>query len=224
MRVLIGASLLSVATILAQAAARREPAKPLLVETSHLDTKGDINTENGQRTIELREIKATGMGEAYLVIVLFDPQTKTYSGRVIIYSGGDRDGRLIETYLGHVAVFLKGTQFYQFTLQAVPLKIEVHHFGARATDLNDAAQRALLDVKPSDVLQSAGPVQNRDVVVLPELKHFEARFGSPIITEYPVVEAVNWDSTEWKLVLKGQWKEEVLLDSKYTLLSMRKLE
>jgi hypothetical protein len=224
MRVFISASLISVATIITQAAAQREPAKPLLVETSHLDTKGNINTENGQRTIELREIKATGMGEAYLVIVLFDPQTKTYSGRVITYPGGDRDGRLIETYLGHVAVFLKGTQFYQFTLQAVPLQIRVHHFGARAADLNDAAQRALLDVKPSDVLQSAGPAQNLDAVVLPELKHFEARLGSPIITEYPVVEAVTWDATEWKLVLKGQWREEVALDSRYTLLSMRKLE
>ena len=77
MRVFAVTGLLFITGIASQALGQAIPLKPLLVETSHVDTKGGIDTSMGKRTIELREIRTAQnnnpKNQSYLVILLSTP-------------------------------------------------------------------------------------------------------------------------------------------------------
>ena len=228
MRVFVVTGLLFITGIASQAFSQAIPFKPLLVETSHVDAKGDIDTSMGKRTIELREIRTGASNnpkiQTHLVIVLFDPVTKIYSGEAIFNLDMDPNGEFITKYLDYVGVFFQGGQFHQFSVRMSPFQIEVHHFGAKATDLADASVQALARVWPQDLSLTSDPKKNLTIAPLPALEDFSAPYGSPITTTYPVVIGVKWNAGQWKLLVKGQWTEEITLDSNYKFLEMRKME
>lgn len=199
------------------------------VEKSHVDGSGTVFTPHGKGRVDLRvvltEIKGTKGPIAVSVLVIRDPSSGAYSWRAHP-ADPMTPSFVLQRFNDSQAAFLEHDEFIDFMVLPTPLRLFVHKYRGRAADMNEAVDRSLEDASKS--LHTLGDVetpQSVHVVSLLEVgRDFTSNPGSVMVYDMmPRVTDVQWDGEHWTITLKARWTEDIVLDSDYTVISMKKV-
>jgi hypothetical protein len=204
-----------------------------LRDKSHTDSTSAIPSASGNVMVKLREVQTEIPGSAGVdwqlsVLVIFEPNSGAFSWRATPADPDDPSWRISEFKSGQTAYLKNGTiiDFRAMPLSAILL---VHEYHDHASSMNEAEEKALAAassvVDPGHRLNLEAQ-QHVQTVPLPQLGigFVSMDAMSAIATITPKVTDVSWDGKDWTVDLLGSWKERIVLDSNYTVVSMRKIE
>lgn len=120
-------------------------------------------------------------------------------------------------------VFLRDGKFFNFQTFYGP-RLDIHSFGAHATDIHDAAEKALDAADDHELAHLYEGGANGRWVPLSNLTNFTEPPGNASFGPPPTIKDVRWDAGHWIVTLKALWTEEITLDSDYKVVGMRKVE
>jgi hypothetical protein len=200
-----------------------------LSEHSHTDNAGHALTPGGRVNVDLREVQTEIEGSkgpiALSVLVIFDPKSRAYSWWAHRSNPADPSWRS-KQFNEEQAAFLKDGGFADFMALPGPLRLLVRPPRGHASDLEDAAKKSLEEASRS--LDPLGDLQaSQGVHVVPLLALGRDFTSSPMsVTLFdvmPTVTNVQWDGKHWTVTLKARWTEEIILDSDFKVISMRRV-
>lgn len=200
-----------------------------LVQKSHLDGTGSVFTSHGKVRVDLRavltEIEGTKGPIAVSVLVIRDPNSGAYSWRVHTAEPTDPFWRM-KQFNDTQAIFLKNDKFTDFMVLPIPLRLFVHQYSGRTSNMNEAVDKSLR--KASESLHPFGDVETMQGIRVVSLSAVGRDFTSKSMSEIgsevmPKVSNVQWDGKHWTVTLKARWIEKIILDSDFDLISMRKI-
>lgn len=208
-------------------ALRQGAAKRATVETQLLirEVPLDIKMPNGRdQTASLQ--------------VLFDPESKFFQWRLV--PGGFPPGeRPSQESVELPAEFTSGSQvayvskdaLVTFTLMPTPPTLYVKESRDHADSISDATAASFkAAAKGLDEYQNQGPSYGRAIRLLPQLTN--TFFCTPPCTvgsaNIPVlggakITGVSMQNGEWEIVVKGQWEERIVLNDKFELVRMTRV-
>ncbi|HWG20814.1 MAG TPA: hypothetical protein VG225_09805 [Terracidiphilus sp.] len=213
--------------------AARDSTSLRLQDKSHTDSTTEIASTSGSVTVNLREVqteipRSAGADLQLSVLVIFEPSSGAFSWRATPADPDDPSWRISE-FKNRQAAYLKNGTIVDIRAMPNSAILLVHEYRDHASSLDDAEEKALAaasrSVDPEHPLKLDAQ-QHVQTVPLPQLGvgFVSTDAMSAVATITPKVTDVMWDGKHWSIDLLGRWKERIVLDSSYAVISMRKIE
>jgi hypothetical protein len=204
-----------------------------LVEISHVDDVGSGITTTGPVKIEMREVitempAAKGTTRTLGVVVLYEP-----SSGALLWRIWNADRRYPSLGLSHFkesqTLYLFFDTLIDFAALPDPNMLFICEHRGHASSIDQATAEALDAASASN--DPLGDLERGLAMHKISLRDLGPEFTNPPmnvaptpISLYPKVIDVRRDADHWIVTLQSRWKEAITLDSKYNLVSMKKLE
>jgi hypothetical protein len=199
-----------------------------LIERSHVDGSGIAFTPDGTLRVDLREVQTVTEGAKgpieLSVLVIRDPNSGTYSWRARTASPVDPSWRM-KQFNDTQVLFLKDDEFTDFMALAAPLRLFAHQYSGHASSMNEAVDRSLTDASASPhSFEDVEATRGVHVIQLSAVGiDFTSNPTSVTIDVMPTVTNVQWNGKHWTVTLKARWTEEIILNSDFKVISMRRV-
>jgi hypothetical protein len=206
---------------------------------------GEVDSGNAKATarLQVREVwlnarMPNGHSEGGSLLVLFDPERKLFQWRLV--TGQLAPGQVRRPTPGESALppefevgarmaYVTRDAFVTFTI--MPSCLYVFESRDRADNLNEATTASLKAAEASlPEYATHGPSYGKAVDLSPQLmlSFFQGPEGAgsasvPVIGGARIVD-VSRQNGEWKIVVQGQWKEKIVLNDKFELISMTRVD
>lgn len=185
-------------------------------------------TNSSTAELQVRQILCEDSGgRRHTLLIVFDPQWKSFNWVGTSASQSDRGSgpNLIGLLRDDWGVFIRAGHVVLISGTTLPTGVQIKDAYYKANSLDDAESRVLEEVGKLQRVSDAFN-QTVDVHLIPlagisrefSIDPLSAQAGGP-----PRVKHITWDGDRWVVRLESRWIEDVVIDSKYKLVSIAKV-